>query len=572
MSRRPSNTYRPKVSRPGSAGLRFGMFAVCVTRDSDAGLNSGKAKPLYDLLVSYADVSSRDTRQGYPYREALASCLDCSKQTIDRAAEYLETEIGLITVHRRKVDGKPDENDANLYEVHDAWLIHGMLPPVGTPPQLVARYGSTVPGLDVDAWIGEHAPDFDLPAWREAYEAKVREQGAKREEQRRKERERRRKSKKKSQGHVTGDVTPQDGAPQGDASEGGGVTHDASGDVMDDASGDVMGDALSTAVAPDPSSPERPAPPARSAPDVRRTTAGSSARDELNGGCAATEEPGLVADEAAEPVDGPAIDEQESAGAEGGVPVQRSSGGRQAAGKGTGRKPSPFSPELRGAIYATEALLPAQLREALAVLLPHGHLPNTTRKVTAQALETRTPEELGERAARRWVSYGYERDHYDGLLRKPIGIVEELLRPTPYCPAADCEDGADRHTGEQCIPCAERIENRKRARRAGKAVPTSRPPRIYRDREACVDCDRPLVGDTPDDGLCRDCRASLDRAAAYINGPLPGADAEPEPVDEEPNPYGPCPPNAEFVHWRDRQRAEKRAAQLAALGISPPPF
>ncbi|MFZ4266533.1 hypothetical protein [Streptomyces arboris] len=317
---------------------------------------------------------------------------------------------------------------------------------------------------------------------------------------------------------------------------------------------------------------EQAAPPARSAPDVRRTTAGSSARDELNGGCAATEEPGLVADEAAEPVDGPAIDEQESAGAEGGVPVQRSSGGRQAAGKGGGRKPSPFSPELRGAIYATEALLPAQLREALAVLLPHGHLPNTTRKVTAQALETRTPEELGERAARRWVSYGYERDHYDGLLRKPIGIVEELLRPTPYCPAADCEDGADRHTGEQCIPCAERIENRKRARRAGKAVPTSRPPRIYRDREACIDCDRPLVGDTPADGLCRDCRASLDRAAAYINGPLPGADVEPEPVDEEPDPYGPCPPNAEFVHWRDKQRAEKRAAILAELGVGPPPF
>ncbi|MGW8357672.1 hypothetical protein [Streptomyces wedmorensis] len=207
-----------------------------MTRDSDPSLNSGKAKPLYDLLVSYADVSSRDTGQGYPYREALASCLDCSKQTVDRAADYLEKQIGLVTVHRRKVEGKPDENDANLYELHDAWLIHGMTPPVGTPPQLVARYGHTVPGLDVDAWVGEHTPTFDLTAWRAAYEAALRAQEAKREEQRRKERARRKKSKKG--GGVTHDATPEDGAAgegsvMGDAT--GGVVHDATGDVMDDA-------------------------------------------------------------------------------------------------------------------------------------------------------------------------------------------------------------------------------------------------------------------------------------------------------------------------------------------------
>ncbi|MGW8768369.1 hypothetical protein ACWGN5_38490 [Streptomyces sp. NPDC055815] len=216
MNRRPSSAYRPSVSRPGSSGLRFGMFAVCVTRDSDPGLNSGKAKPLYDLLVSYADVSSRDTGQGYPYREALASCLDCSKQTVDRAADYLEKQIGLVTVHRRKVEGKPDENDANLYELHDAWLIHGMTPPEGTPPQLVARYGHTVPGLDVDAWVGEHAPDFDLGAWRTAYEAELQAQEAKREEQRRKERARRKKAKKG--GGVIHDATPQDNTTGGVAS------------------------------------------------------------------------------------------------------------------------------------------------------------------------------------------------------------------------------------------------------------------------------------------------------------------------------------------------------------------
>ncbi|MEV1092068.1 hypothetical protein [Streptomyces microflavus] len=43
-----------------------------------------------------------------------------------------------------------------------------------------------MPGLHVDAWIGEHAPDFDLAAWRSAHEEQQQAQAAKREEQRRK--------------------------------------------------------------------------------------------------------------------------------------------------------------------------------------------------------------------------------------------------------------------------------------------------------------------------------------------------------------------------------------------------
>ncbi|MGW7332168.1 hypothetical protein ACWGIU_26960, partial [Streptomyces sp. NPDC054840] len=209
------------MSRPGSTGLRFGMFAVCVARDPDPGLNKGVAKGLYPLLVSYADVSSRDTSQGYPYRAALADCLDCSKQTVDRAASYLEQEIGLVKIHRRKVEGKEDENDANVYEIFDAWLIHGVPAPVGTPPQLVARYGHTIPGFDIDAWMAAHAPDFDLSGWRAAHDEQVQAQQAKRAEQRRKENARRKKPAKKDQqgGGVTHDATP--GEVE---SEGGSVT------------------------------------------------------------------------------------------------------------------------------------------------------------------------------------------------------------------------------------------------------------------------------------------------------------------------------------------------------------
>ncbi|MEV2262763.1 hypothetical protein AB0J13_29355 [Streptomyces anulatus] len=51
MSRLPSSSHRPAVSRPGSTGLQGGMFAARVTCDSDSGLNAGKAKPRYDLLA-----------------------------------------------------------------------------------------------------------------------------------------------------------------------------------------------------------------------------------------------------------------------------------------------------------------------------------------------------------------------------------------------------------------------------------------------------------------------------------------------------------------------------------------
>ncbi|MFJ6481176.1 hypothetical protein ACIQK6_13785 [Streptomyces sp. NPDC091682] len=253
MSRRPSNTHRPTVSRPGAGGLRWGMVATCVVRDSDPVLNAGKGKALYPLLMTYADVSSRDTEQGYPYRAALADSLDCTKDTVDNATKCLERGLGLITVTRRKVDGRPDENDANLYVIHDAWLIHGIVPPADTPPQLVARYGATLPGFDIDRWVAEHAPAFDLAAWRDAREATISAQEAKREAQRRKERERRKPKKKEGSG--TDSATP-----ESEASEGGSGTDSATRSGMGAAIGSGMGAALSTAVTPDPSSTENKPP------------------------------------------------------------------------------------------------------------------------------------------------------------------------------------------------------------------------------------------------------------------------------------------------------------------------
>lgn len=273
------------------------------------------------------------------------------------------------------------------------------------------------------------------------------------------------------------------------------------------------------------------APSARSAGDVRRTTDGSSAC-EANSGCAATDKPSSAEDGGVK--------------RRGAVPEQR----------GGDRKPSPFPVEVRQAIYATESLLPGPLRDALSKILPHGHLPNVNRMVTAQALETRTPAELGERAARRWISYGYERDFYDGLLHSPLGVVEELLRPTPFCPLPECEDGRDRHTGMQCSTCEERIEQRKRDRKAGRKVSTTRPTRLYRDREECAHCSRPLSRDAAYGDLCRPCQTQADQELAALHQRLgiPAPPAAPCPApDPTDAPYAPAPPSAEYREWREQQ-------------------
>lgn len=325
---------------------------------------------------------------------------------------------------------------------------------------------------------------------------------------------------------------------------GGSVHPDMGVDAHPDMGADVHPDIGAVTTTTPNKNKEQLAPPARSAPDARRATAGSSAREDSSG-CAATIEPGPVAGEGveAEPA------------APSAVPVK-------AGGQGAGKR-SPFPPDVRDAIYATERLLPAELRAVLAETFPYGHLPNANRKVIAQALETRTPEELGERAARRWTSYGYERDYHDGLLRSPLGVVEELLRPTPYCPDPECEDGLNRATAGPCVPCEARVARRLADRRAGRPVPTQRPPRLYRHAEQCQVCDQPFREDAPDDRVCARCRSALDRAAAHAAGaPLPAPEPDPDPD------HCAAPPSDEYRRYR-QQRA---AAKTAAGSPGPAPF
>ncbi|OKJ52558.1 hypothetical protein AMK29_30505 [Streptomyces sp. CB02261] len=485
------------------------MFAVCVTRDPDAGLNAGKAKPLYDLLVSFSDVSSRDTRQGYPYRETLATALDCSKQTVDRASDYLEKEIGLVKIQRRKVEGKPDENDANLYEIFDAWLIHGVTPPAGTPPQLVARYGHTIPGLDVEAWVSEHAPDFDLMGWQSAYDEKLRAQHAKREEQRRKERARRKKPRKG--GGVMDEATP-----EGTEEEGGSVTGDATGGVTHDVTGGVMSDALSRTGSPDPSFPESDAPSGR------------------------------------RPVDGrsPSTSGSRAAGGE---------GGSAASGKTQPSSTTSKTPAASRKAKHTKAQLNI-VRQVRAFYPPEfgndlPELPSLSDAIlSAMATDGRTPEQIGERILYRWLHHGYAEKFHTGTLENPVGAAIGMVRPLRRgdcyaCADIRCENGRDAETQEECRLCAVRAADwkaaqaRKRKERTpapSGPLPAQRAAASGLSYRECAEpaCRMPIVA-LEGDPYCSECRAdaaAAQEAAAAVLASWEEQAAQERPADD------PAPP------------------------------
>jgi hypothetical protein len=427
------------VSRPGSTGLRFGMFAVCVSRDSDPGLNKGKAKALYPLLVAYADITSRSTAQGYPYRSALADALDCTKDTVDNATKYLENEIGLIKVVRRKVEGQPDQNDANEYQVFDQWLIQGCKPTSDTPPQLVARYGPTIPGFDVDAWIAEYAPSFDLAGWRATYEATLRAQETKREEQRRKESQRR-KSKK----------------------QGGSGTHSATHGGTDSATGGGMSAALSRAISPEPSSTDDEAPSGRSPGERRRPSTGSGEADAGSGVAASGKD--------SSPGDGTA--------GSGSTGAARGQGTTAAAGK------NKITPEERKVRDAVLPLLPPDFRQSLGEIIPTNVVQDIVKALAAGQPRERTVQQLVQyRVMPRWERY-WSVKFYAGELtpelpsgerKKPFGPLSQMLADTAECGNLSCEDRHDFVTADACQMCEMRKVDKRADRDRERQAPAGEP-------------------------------------------------------------------------------------------------
>ncbi|MFI5621476.1 hypothetical protein [Streptomyces sp. NPDC051567] len=419
-------------------------------RDSDPGLNAGKGKALYPLLVTFADVGSRDTDKGYPYRAALSAALDCTKQTVDNATKYLEHEVGLIRVTRRKVDGKSDENDANLYEVFDAWLVHGFEPPADTPPQLVARYGPTLSGFDIEGWMAEHAPAFDLAAWRAAYEARLLGQEAKREEQRRKDRERR-KPKKKGGGGISS------ATPEGEAMPGGGGTDSATLGGTDSATGGGTDSARSTASVPDAPSTAKDG----VADAVGKGAGGYACAGGSEG--AAGETGGAGSGSAASATD---------------LPPQRTTSPRPATMKTRSRRTPPGFEMVRAAI-------PAAVAKPGTALYPGLHRAINDLLAGTGGVPRRTPDQVIARINRRWYGEhaetraaadyrGCDRctasgcnaprhshknpEGCDRIKNRCAWLSAALLAQD--CPDPGCEDGLI-IGGQECRACIKRADDRR---------------------------------------------------------------------------------------------------------------
>jgi len=228
------------------------------------------------------------------------------------------------------------------------------------------------------------------------------------------------------------------------------------------------------------------APSARSVGDVRSTSYVGSARDAS--GCAATGKAGSSS-----------VEEDTAAA----VPAPRP-------GSDTASGPE-LSRDQVAAVRAVEAGLPP----ALVALLPYGHIPGRNRGAVLEALDSRTPQQLAERAARRWYGWGYATALAEGKLRSAVGVALELVGPTPYCPDPSCEDGVmPGHT--PCRACETRRADRRADRLAGRTVPTGRSKGSPAPKPECLDCGRPWPGAVPADGLCGGCREEAAAQAAQV--------------------------------------------------------
>ncbi|MGW7412788.1 helix-turn-helix domain-containing protein [Streptomyces sp. NPDC054863] len=230
-----------------------------------------------------------------------------------------------------------------------------------------------------------------------------------------------------------------------------------------------------TTPTPEPTS----APAARAAGDARRATTGSSAR-EKSGSAAAN-------------------------GAK--APKQSSSRSGKAA------KPQVrMSRKQAAAVAVVEAAWPAEL----AALLPQ-HRPPALRDAILEALDGgRSPEQLANRVARRWVVHGYMADVLPGGkgISSPVGVAVGLVRPSKDCPDPMCEDRTIIDTGAPCRACTQRREDHKVDRRQGR-LPSPRATGSAPQWWQCEisTCQNPGKGPRPQDGLCPTCHAALQAAA-----------------------------------------------------------
>ncbi|WP_053612704.1 helix-turn-helix domain-containing protein [Streptomyces sp. XY533] len=461
----------------------------------------------------------------YPSIPLIAAEAEKSERTVQRALEYLETLRLISTKEAFRDDGSQTSNRYFLHGPWDEYAGTGKpFPEIVTPKQARAAMWAQQPQEGefregTAAAVALSGSAELIAASVEAAEEALRE-AAEVEERRR---AKGRKASAAAHGKASQEPSPEETAAQH------GVTSMTPPPVTSMTPPPVS---LVTPLEPSSTTPttEPLALAARSAGAVRRTGAGSSARAKSSGSAAASKagsSSGKVA---------------------GKVPAQRDEADEAAA----------------AACRAVEAFLPAELRAQL----PYGHVPKRNRATVLAALDSRTPEQLGERIARRWNVLGYEQAFYDGEVRSVVGVALELIGSTPYCPDPSCEDGIqDRHLGgtEECPACVVRRRDRRAARLAGRSVPQGKSG-SSKPRPECGDCGRPFPGAIPDGAVCDRCMQEAEEGVAAVLGLWDGhtADLEAEAAEQERQEAAAAFRAAEEKALAETEKRRKYDAEVAA--------
>jgi hypothetical protein len=175
------------------------------------------------------------------------------------------------------------------------------------------------------------------------------------------------------------------------------------------------------------------------------------------------------------------------------------------------------------------AFFPAELRIRLVPVMTQAILDALDGDVPGSG---RTVEQLGARIQQRWNHHGYASAFYAGELSKPIGAAVEMVRPLKAtdrygCGNPRCEVGKDVDTGVDCHVCPERLAARRAARRDGNdQFPSPRPGSsgpVWWECESPM-CRKPTNGERSASGLCPNCDAQLERAAALLMTGSPTAE------------------------------------------------
>ena len=237
----------PRVRRGG--GLPFVQLVSPWMCDDRCSTN---LRTLYGILATYADVDSRDTEKGRPWRQALAEQLGCSEKTLDRTVFEGEC-AGWWWVEKRTDPNNPKLNDANIYHLRDREFWAGTWVDPLKPGQKAADVAKAL----IESRAAEKRAAGILP------------KGG-------------RKKAPAKGGGVMGDATP---GPVDNP--GGGVTGDARGGVMGD--GRVASPVTPNIQSPIKTTTDETAPFGRdSVPDARRASTGSSVRAPRGGSAAAS--------------------------------------------------------------------------------------------------------------------------------------------------------------------------------------------------------------------------------------------------------------------------------------------